>query len=108
MTANHQPLNSKASAAPTLWPGLLGSVLLCLPTGVLLGFPWKEGVCGMKSVVLDNAGGRLSGIGCGRGRGRALTFAYAALAGFSSAVGAGGAEPGAWAPGPGHSELASI
>lgn len=65
-------------------------------------------MCGMKAVVLDNAGGRLSGIGWGRGRGHALAFAYAALAGFGSAVGAGGAEPGAWAPGPGHSKLASV
>ena len=52
----------------------------------------------MKAVALDNAGGSLSRIGWGRGRGRALAFAYAALADFSSAVGAGGAEPGAWAP----------
>lgn len=65
-------------------------------------------MCGMKAVVLDNAGGRLSGIGWGRGRGHALAFAYAVLAGFGSAVGAGGAEPGAWASGPGHSELALV
>lgn len=52
----------------------------------------------MKAVALDNAGGSLSRIGWGRGRGRALAFAYAALADFSSAVEAGGAEPGAWAP----------
>lgn len=48
----------------------------------------------MKAVALDNAGGRLLRIGWGSGRGRALAFAYAALADFGSAVGAGGAEPG--------------
>lgn len=59
----------------------------------------------MKAVAQDNAGGRLSGIGWGRGRGRALAFAYAALADLSSAVGADGAERGAWAPRSGHSKL---